>query len=382
LFVTLPGMVRLWRGAAAVPLVAATLFFSASSSPARAAGKLRVSLIGDSVAASIASSSAARRALSGFDVAIDARVCRRTAMPACTWHGQSAPSVRQVVDATPGSLGDVAVIVSGYNDDARRFARDADAVLHDLVAAGVHQVVWLNLRTPPTLSPASQARQWSINASLAALDRASPVLRVARWNAYSAGHPDWFFDPIHLRSSGAVQLARFIAAQLRGLRAGLRPNLSSSSRYRCSASNVVGDRPGSLMSGVLAAGGPVVPRRAAVLLDTRPGPGDSYGRPLGAGRTVRVVVAGYGRVPLSATTAAVRVTAIQPCGSGQVLVGGCGLRATAVLAVRRGRTAALTVNVPTGAFGRICVTTNVQTDVQVVLHGWALPAPFPLLARA
>ena len=125
-----------------------------------------------------------------------------------------------VVGATPGDLGDAVVIVSGYNDDARRFRRDATGVLTQLAAQGVPRIVWLDLRVTPAMPAATQARHRAINATLASLDRASPLLRVASWNAHSAGRDAWFFDPIHLRSAGAVELARFVRAQLAGISAG------------------------------------------------------------------------------------------------------------------------------------------------------------------
>ena len=158
-----------------------------------------MSLIGDSVAASIAASGPARGVLAGVDLAVDTRVCRRTATTGCPWRGEVAPSVADVVGATPGDLGDAVVIVSGYNDDARRFRRDATGVLTQLAAQGVPRIVWLDLRVTPAMPAATQARHRAINATLASLDRASPLLRVASWNAHSAGHDAWFFDPIHLR---------------------------------------------------------------------------------------------------------------------------------------------------------------------------------------
>ena len=297
------------------------------------APRLRLSLIGDSVAASVGASLAARQQLAAYDLAIDARVCRRTAAPSCPWHGEVAPTARDVVAATPGDLGDVVVLVTGYNDDPRRFGTDATNVLHDLVAAGVRQVVWLDLRVAPTLPPAAQARERAINATLAALDRASPVLRVAPWNAYSAGHSDWFFDPIHLRSTGAVQLARFIGAQVAGSRATA-PRLATGPGRgaRCRTANTTGVRPGRAMAGVLPRAGPVVLRPARVLVDTRPDSSDAIGRQLGAGRELRLAVAGRSGVPQSATSAMVRVQVTQACGGGTVTVGGCGLAPSAAAA--------------------------------------------------
>ena len=132
-------VLRPWRGAAALLLVVASCSLDAAvqAAPTLAATRPRVSLIGDSVAASIAASGPARGVLAGVDLAVDARVCRRTATTGCPWRGEVAASVADVVGATPGDLGDAVVIVSGYNDDARRFRRDATGVLTQLAAQGV-----------------------------------------------------------------------------------------------------------------------------------------------------------------------------------------------------------------------------------------------------
>ena len=125
------GVLRPRRGAAALLLVVAScsLDVALHSAPSVAATRPRVSLIGDSVAASIAASGPAHGVLAGIDLAIDARVCRRTATTGCPWRGEVAPLGWPTWSgASPGDLGDAVVIVSGYNDDARRFRRDATGV--------------------------------------------------------------------------------------------------------------------------------------------------------------------------------------------------------------------------------------------------------------
>ena len=128
------------------------------------------------------------------------------------------------------------------------------------------------------------------------------------------------------------------------------------------------------MAGVLPRAGPVVLRPARVLVDTRPDGSDAIGRQLGAGRELRLAVAGRTGVPQSATSAMVRIYVTQACGAGTVTVGGCGLAPSAALPVVRGRTTAMATTVPTGAFGRVCIRTNTQADVRVELLGWSVPA--------
>src|SRR5262249_53705449 len=153
------------------------------------------------------------------------------------------------------------------------------------------------------------------------LDRASPVLRVAPWNAYSAAHPDWFFDPIHLRSTGAVQLARFIGAQVAGARAtAARLPTGPARGARCRPTSTTGARRGRTMAGVPPKAGAVGLRAARALVDTRPDVSDAIGRQLGAGRELRIAVGGRGGVPQSVTSATLRIYVTQACGAGTVTV--------------------------------------------------------------
>ena len=336
-----------------------------------------MSLIGDSVAASIAASGPARGVLAGVDLAVDTRVCRRTATTGCPWRGEVAPSVADVVGATPGDLGDAVVIVSGYNDDARRFRRDATGVLTQLAAQGVPRIVWLDLRVTPAMPAATQARHRAINATLASLDRASPLLRVASWNAHSAGRDAWFFDPIHLRSAGAVELARFVRAQLAGVTAGGRAG-APATRVRCAPANAAGTRPGRPLTGTPPPAGTLSrPWRSTLLADTRASDADPLVRPLGAGRELRVLVAGRAPAAQSAVRAVVRVTAAGACGPGRIDVGGCGLPAAMQLAFKQAGQATAMAAMALGAFGRVCLRSNAQTDVRVELLAWAGPAPIP-----
>ena len=282
-----------------------------------------------------------------------------------------------VVSATPGDLGDAVVIVAGYNDDAGRFRRDATGVLTQLAAQGVQRIVWLDLRVTPAMPAATQARHQAINATLGSLDRASPLLRVASWNSHSAGRDAWFFDPIHLRSSGAVELARFVRAQLAGVWAGARPG-APATRVRRAPANAAGTRPGRPLTGTPPPAGTLSqPWRSTVLADTRVADGDVLLRPLGAGRELRVLVAGRAPAAQSAVRAVVRVTAVGACAPGRVDVGGCGLATAMQLGLKQAGTTTAMAAMPLGAFGRVCLRSNAQTDVRVELLAWAGPAPTP-----
>ena len=341
------------------------------------APRLRVSLIGDSVAASSAPASPPASSSPPTTSSIDARCAGapRPVVPLARRGG--AESARDVVAATPGGLGDVVVLVTGYNDDPRRFHRRRhQRASATWLAAGVRQVVWLDLRVAPALPPSPGAGNGRSTPTLAALDRASPVLRVAPWNAYSAGHDDWFFDPIHLRSTGAVQLARFIGAQVGGV--------TGDSGALCRPARLAGRaaarraRPAPDPDGRWPASSPgPVPWCYG-----RPGswstPGPTAVTPSGASSARAGSCASPSRAARAYRSRRPRrwcaIYVTQACGAGTVTVGGWGSHRRPPCPSSAGGRARVATTVPTGAFGRVCIRSNAQADVRVELLGWSVPA--------
>jgi hypothetical protein len=167
---------------------------------------MRVTVIGDSIAASFNYVASAKRYLGkGLDLRSDAVVCRRLVAASCSFQGTTPPTVLQVVGAQGSALGPVVVVNVGYNDWAAVY--DVDRVLRALKTAGVKHVIWVTLREAG--SNASIYAQ--SNERIRSADRRwGSRLVVADWNAYSRGKPWFREDGLHLTTSGAYGLARLL----------------------------------------------------------------------------------------------------------------------------------------------------------------------------
>jgi len=162
----------------------------------------RVTLIGDSIAASFDYVPSARKYLGkGLDLRTDARVCRRLVASSCVFQGAQPVTVLDLVRSSGSTLGPVVVVNVGYNDWAAVY--NVDKVMLAFKAAKVRTVVWVTLRE--TTSNYAQ-----INAAIRKRARRWPNLVVADWEAYSRGEP-WFRpDGLHLNSAGATGLSHLL----------------------------------------------------------------------------------------------------------------------------------------------------------------------------
>jgi lysophospholipase L1-like esterase len=106
-----------------------------------------------------------------------------------------------------GQLASVVVIHAGTNGTVKQ--ADLESLL--VLLRDRARVVLVTDRAP---------RRW-INESngaiiLAARKFAGGNVRVADWNRFSVGHPDWFYDDhIHMKAAGAAQYAQLIRDTLR-----------------------------------------------------------------------------------------------------------------------------------------------------------------------
>ena len=184
-------------------VVAVLALLAAAPSEADTAAKTRVTLIGDSIAASFDYVPAARRYLGKeLDLRSDAVVCRRLVAKSCVFQGATPATALQVIGVQRRALGSVVVINVGYNDWTAVY--DVDRVMRALRAAGVKAAIWVTLRE--TTSNYAQ-----VNARIrSAARRWRRSLVVADWNAYSRGKPWFREDGLHLTVSGAMGLARLL----------------------------------------------------------------------------------------------------------------------------------------------------------------------------
>lgn len=175
----------------------------ASAGPAAAAEKKpRMTVIGDSVQASFGyAPKAVRRLGKGFDLKVDARVCRRLIASSCSYNGSTPQTAMQVIKARGDALGSVVVVNVGYNEGSSTY--DVNGVMRALKAAGVDQVIWVTLREQRSVYS-------SINGAIRQADRRWKMMTVADWNAVSSGKPWFGSDGLHLNASGALALSGLI----------------------------------------------------------------------------------------------------------------------------------------------------------------------------
>jgi hypothetical protein len=322
-----------------------------------------VFLVGDSTMLGMAYGGNDARSIVGasYPLTFDAASCRRVLVASCRGHGVIPLSVVPTMQQYNGRLGSVVVVMAGYDDID--ISAGVDAVLAEAARQGVQRVLWLDFPTNvPYHQPLSSANVAPIyqrhNAVLAAKAAANPMLAVAPWAEYSAGHPEWFqADGIHLWfPSGADALARFIVAQLEAL-----------PPPRCTSA-LAGDPVDApaVVPPVKAPEAKLLPATPPDrVLDTRPDDGDTFTSPVGAGRALRVPLAASG-----ATSAVVNLTAADPCAAGYLTAYPCdeAVPLASNVNYRARTTASALATVPLDGDGDFCVYSMSTTDVVVDLY--------------
>lgn len=187
-------------------LSAAIVAVLLAAGPATAAEKPRVTVIGDSVQASFSYvPKAVSRLGRGFDLKLDAVVCRRLISSSCTYNGVTPKTALQVIQSKGPALGSVVVMNVGYNEGSGTY--DVNAVMRALRKARVKSVVWVTLRERRSVYAA-------INGRIRQAAGRWKGFAVVDWNAASAGKPWFGSDGLHLNSAGAFALSGLLRQKL------------------------------------------------------------------------------------------------------------------------------------------------------------------------
>ncbi|MEL6893485.1 MAG: peptidoglycan-binding protein [Actinomycetota bacterium] len=188
----------------------------------------RVSVIGDSTLAGVRWY-ADYGALERFNFVLSAESCRRTIELSCiSREGYRSENVIGAMRSLDGQLGEVLVVMSGYNDPIWTIDEAIDGVVEEARSQGVGHVVWLTLRSGDDVDYSDPQEQSStatfraFNEQLVdAAEASGGFLQVADWATYSLGASAWFEqDGVHLTPAGVDALTTFIASVIERVLAG------------------------------------------------------------------------------------------------------------------------------------------------------------------
>ncbi len=168
-------------------------------------------------------------ALRRFNFVFSAESCRRTIEASCiSREGYRAANVIGAMQTLNGDLGEVLVVMSGYNDPIWTIDEAIAGVVDEARDQDLEHVVWLSLRTSDDVDYSDPQDQSSINTFreyneqlFAAAEASDGFLQVADWATYSNGASAWFeADGVHLTSRGVDAITTFLAGTVERVLAG------------------------------------------------------------------------------------------------------------------------------------------------------------------
>jgi peptidoglycan hydrolase-like protein with peptidoglycan-binding domain len=187
-----------------------------------------ISLIGDSTLTGVRWY-ADYGALDRFNFVLSAESCRRTIEQSCvSREGYRSANVIMAMRTLAGELGEVLVVMSGYNDPIWTIDEAIAGVVDEARRQGVGNVVWLSLRTSHDVDYSDPQEQSSINTFreyneqlFAAAAASDGYLQIGDWATYSNGASGWFeADGVHLTGRGVDAITTFLAAIVERVLAG------------------------------------------------------------------------------------------------------------------------------------------------------------------
>jgi Putative peptidoglycan binding domain len=201
-------------------------------------------------------------ALRQFNFVFSAESCRRTIEASCiSREGYRAANVIGAMQTLDGDLGEVLVVMSGYNDPIWTIDEAIAGVVDEARGQDLEHVVWLSLRTSDDVDYSDPQEQSSINTFreyneqlFAAAEASDGFLQVADWATYSNGASAWFeADGVHLTSRGVDAITTFLAGTVERVLAG--ENVSpSAAPWTVLVPGAEGDEVEAVQEALIAAG--------------------------------------------------------------------------------------------------------------------------------
>ncbi|MEJ7720156.1 MAG: peptidoglycan-binding protein [Ilumatobacteraceae bacterium] len=168
--------------------------------------------------------------LERYNFVFDAESCRRTVERSC-WSREDirAETALVTMQRLSGQLGEVMVVMSGYNDPGYSFASSVDTIIAEAKRQGIPQVIWLTLRTtkvsyeePTHLANANVYREDN-RILYEKAEEHGDYLQIADWSTYAADESGWFeYDGVHLTADGVDAVTTYIADRVDEALAGER----------------------------------------------------------------------------------------------------------------------------------------------------------------
>jgi len=167
--------------------------------------------------------------LEQFNFVLSAESCRRTIERSCTSReGYRPDNVIAAMQSLEGELGEVLVVMSGYNDPVWTIDEAIEAVVGEARDQGVDTVIWLSLRTSEDVDYTDPLRQSGADTFdeyneqlMEAAASSGGSLQVADWATHSDGASEWFErDGVHLSPEGVDGLTAFVADTVQRVFAG------------------------------------------------------------------------------------------------------------------------------------------------------------------
>jgi hypothetical protein len=178
----------------------------------------RVTIFGDSQLTAVTGTPRSLEMLQkGIDLDLRTAVCRRLVQESCPFGGVRPTTVQEEINDTGKGIGQVVVLLVGYNDYEAEWVRNIGIIMRALLARNVNRVLWLTLT--------ERRDDWvRMNDDLQSATKDWPQLEVLDWR--DAADPSWFQgSDIHLTGEGAFGLASYIHVALfaRGIAAPTTP---------------------------------------------------------------------------------------------------------------------------------------------------------------
>ena len=196
-----------------------------------------------------------------YNFVLDAESCRRTIEQSCWSREDFRPdNTVRAVQRLSGELGEVLVVMSGYNDSSDMFDDAVDAVVAEAQRQAIPHVIWLTLRTADVSyqDPQQRASTDGYREDNRILyEKAAQLggyLQIADWATHSDDRSDWFYgDGVHLTDDGVSSLSSFIADSVDVVLAGgsLNPDVAP---WATLAPGDTGDTVADVQQALVAAG--------------------------------------------------------------------------------------------------------------------------------